>query len=1016
MAESAKRNDAHHVTAILVVHDGATWLPEVVASLASQTRAVNSTIAIDTGSVDSSTKLLRNSRIPFVSISRESGFGDAVNSAIENLPDLEGEDEWLWFIHDDCAPANTALAELLRAIEDRPHVAIVGPKLRGWYDRTHLLEAGVSIAGNGARWTGLEIREYDQGQRDGIRDVLSVSTAGMLVRREVFEELGGFDSNLSLFRDDVDLGWRARVAGHSVIVATDSVAYHAEASASERRNVDVSHAFLHRPLLLDRRNASYVLLVNSSFWILPWLSLRLLISAATRSIGYLIAKLPGYAADEILAVGLLLIHPSLLLNARKVRRSQRMLSSRVVANFIPPRWMQFRLSINRTVETLRERFFPTPAPQESILDPLSDDEDLLVPAPSRNWKLLVIRPEILGIVFLFVLTALWSRHRYGSITGGALSTTPSGAMDLWRSYADSWHGVGMGSSFATPTWIAILALASTLTFGNVPLLMGILFWISPIFLMWSMYVLARTFTSRRWLAVGASVCYALSPVAISAINQGRLGTLITLICGPIIVKALPRLNAIQSQSWRFIFGLSLLVGAATAFSLPFYLAIASIFLSAGVKDYFHYRSHREDFPFQERISRWLLLLATPFALCLPWSFEALTHPSRILSEPGLSLPGGLANVIFLGNPGGVGSIPWWCVGPATFIILISLFSSTNARIYAQWGFGFLISATLISTISISAHGSAASTRVWVGTWLTISTICAVVSGVIILDGLRERLASSNIHYRHLLAGLGVASVLVYSVTATVWIVTSGANSPVQVNNISVLPPFLGISPTTKTLVIRNSNPGPNAELSFFLAREKDALLGDPDVAPTSTPAIDKAIRDLIDGSGLTSSKILSAHGIKYLFMKNPVDQQLVRSVDGIGGFVRISSTDAGIVWKIIGAGGRLVFTGQKGVSTPLSVGSINGRILTQSPGTLTLAENYDSSWQIIQNGAKLVRTKNEYGLPQFLAPTPGEFFLIHDGTVRRGWLSLQIIVLLSTLVMILPAGRRKREISVEELT
>jgi hypothetical protein len=201
-----------------------------------------------------------------------------------------------------------------------------------------------------------------------------------------------------------------------------------------------------------------------------------------------------------------------------------------------------------------------------------------------------------------------------------------------------------------------------------------------------------------------------------------------------------------------------------------------------------------------------------------------------------------------------------------------------------------------------------------------------------------------------------------------------------------------------------------------LAREKDALLGDPDVAPTSTPAVDQAIRDLIDGSGLTSSKILSAHGIKYLFMKNPVDQQLVRSVDGIGGFVRNSSTDAGIVWKIIGPGGRLVFTDQKGVSTPLSVGSINGRILTQSPGTLTLAENYDSSWQIIQNGAKLVRTKNEYGLPQFLAPTPGEFFLIHDGTVRRGWLSLQIIVLLSTLVMILPAGRRKREISLEELT
>ena len=142
MAESAKRNDTHHVTAILVVHDGAMWLPEVVASLASQTRSIDSTIAIDTGSIDSSAKLLSNSRIPFLSISREAGFGDAINSALENLPEMEGSHEWLWFIHDDCAPAHDALTQLLRAIEDRPHVAIVGPKLRGWSDRTHLLEAG----------------------------------------------------------------------------------------------------------------------------------------------------------------------------------------------------------------------------------------------------------------------------------------------------------------------------------------------------------------------------------------------------------------------------------------------------------------------------------------------------------------------------------------------------------------------------------------------------------------------------------------------------------------------------------------------------------------------------------------------------------------------------------------------------------------------------------------------------------------------------------------------------------
>ena len=58
---------------------------------------------------------------------------------------------------------------------------MAGPKLLGWHDRTHLLEAGISIAGNGARWTGLEPLEYDQGQHDGVHDVLAVSTAGALI-------------------------------------------------------------------------------------------------------------------------------------------------------------------------------------------------------------------------------------------------------------------------------------------------------------------------------------------------------------------------------------------------------------------------------------------------------------------------------------------------------------------------------------------------------------------------------------------------------------------------------------------------------------------------------------------------------------------------------------------------------------------------------------------------------------------------------------------------------------------
>ncbi|MEK6648076.1 MAG: glycosyltransferase family 2 protein [Actinomycetota bacterium] len=1016
MAESAKRHEGHRVTAILVVHDGATWLPEVVASLVSQSRAIDQTLAVDTGSNDASVRLLKNAHVPFISLPRETGFGAAIAAAIEHIPAPKGEDEWLWFIHDDCAPHPEALQALLDAIENRPQVAIAGPKLRGWYDRTHFLEAGVSIAGNGARWTGLEPHEYDQGQRDGVHEVLAVSTAGMLIRRDVFDELGGFDPNLSLFRDDIDLGWRARVAGHSVIAVTDAIALHAEASASERRRVDVKSAFLHRPLLLDRRNAAYVLLANSSWWLLPWLVLQLFGSALVRAFGYLIAKLPGYAGDEILAVGLLIVHPNLLRDARKIRRSQRLISPRVVSTFIPPRWSQLRLSATRAAEAIRQKILPTSPEPLSALDAPAEDEDLLMPALSTRWRSVFRRPEIVGVLFLLVLTTIWSRHRYGSLDGGALPTSPEGAIDLWQRYADSWHNVGMGSSAATPTWIAVLALASTLMFGKAVFLIATLFWAAPLLLMWSMYSLLRTLTLNSWLAVGASVSYALSPVAISSINSGRLGTIAVLILAPQIARYLPRLAKVENLEWRFIFGLSFLVGVLTSFSLPAYLGIAMIYLIGMIYDARTLRSSGNRELFNTRLVRRIVLIATPFALCLPWSLEALVHPSRLLLEPGLVLAGGSSNLAFIANPGGAGSIPWWFVSPVTLILVVAVFSSTSARKYAEVGLVFLVIATLTSVISFPAHGNALGERLWVGTWLTYVTVAAVCSGVIILDRLRERLAATHFHHRHILAGLVVASTLLYTSAASAWVVSVGSDSPVKADQESVLPAFLTLTPGVKTLVLRSSYSGGLASLAFFIARESDALLGDPDIAPPTSPIIDRAVREMVDGSGLASSKVLSAHGIKYLFMKNPVDNQIVREIDGLGGFVRNSSTQAGIVWRIAGVSERLVFTDATGNSKTLLSGDVGARTSTTGPGFLSLAENFDSSWQIIQNGKKLVRTRGEYGLPQFQSTQAGEFSLIHDGTRRRAWLALQMIVFLTVLVMALPAGRRKREISVEELT
>lgn len=1008
--------DSHRVTAILVVHDGATWLPEVVASLASQSRSIDLTLAVDTGSVDSSAKLLKNARLKSITLPRETGFGEAVAAGLAELTPSESENEWLWLIHDDCAPQPGALAALLAAVADRPQVAMAGPKLLGWYDRSHLLEVGISISSNGARWTGLEPHEYDQGQHDGIRDVLAVSTAGALIRRSVFAELGGFDPNLNLFRDDVDFGWRVNVAGHSVIAVSEAVAFHAAASTSERRSVDVKGALLNRPLLLDRRNAAFVLLANSPWWILPWLTLQLVASAAFRAIGYLLAKLPGYASDEFLAVALLLVHPAQIWEGRKRRREERLISARTVNRFIPPRWSQMRMAALRATQSIRQRLLPNLAESSNLLDQLNEDEDLLTPTSRRRWWSAFRRPEIAGVLLLLVVCSIWASQRYGSLTGGSLSVSPNGAIDLWQKYGESWHQVGMGSSDAAPPWLAVLALLSTLFFGKAAALLAVLFWLSPLLMAFSMRSLLRRFSQNSWLLMGASLAYSFSPVAIATVNSGRLGTLAALILAPQIARFIPRFIAVEEVNWRLIFGFALLTSVLTSFTLLGYLGIALILFSYLFRDLLQYRQTLNRQLLTKRLQRWAVLILTPFLLCLPWSLAALVHPVRFILEPGILLDGGTSNLVLLGNPGGPGSLPWWILSPVTFMVFIAAFSSGKVRRYANFGIAYLLSAAFLSLVSIAGHGTSANVRVWTGTLLTFATVAALCSGVIILDGLRQRLADVHFHYRHVLGGLIVAATLFSGLGAMGWIAAVGYNSVVQANRSPILPPFLTLTPGTKILVLRNLEVGNVDAPSYFIARASDVSIGDPDVAPENSPAIESAVRDISDGSGINSSHILASYGIKYLYMANPVSSQLVRAVDGLGGFARTSSTQAGIVWQVAGISDRLVFTSLTGTSQAMATLEVSANGETPKAGVLTLAENYDSSWQVIQAAKRLDRQKNAYGLPEFQSKQAGDFILIHDGTKRRAWLSLQLLLFLGALIMSLPSGRRRSQISTQELT
>ncbi|MGW6456380.1 glycosyltransferase family 2 protein, partial [Streptomyces sp. NPDC055078] len=678
----------HVVTAVLVSHDGARWLPDVVAGLLGQERPVQNAIAADTGSADDSARLLTEAlgaeRV--LHLARRTGFGTAVDEAVrtagvltpDDLPYLKrpsgwdpvtrtwqdeaydmpelphGEPvQWLWLLHDDSAPEPGALAELLRVVDADPHAAIAGPKLRGWYDRRQLLEAGVSIANSGRRWTGLDRREQDQGQHDQVRTVLSVSSAGMLVRREVFEQLGGFDRRLPLMRDDVDLCWRAHSAGHRVLIAPDAVLRHAEAAARERRTVDCAGRSVASPHRVDKAGAVHTLLTNARGVTLPYVLLRIVVGTLLRTLAYLLGKAPGQAVDEVMGLFAVLLRPERVLAGRRKRAAARTVDGGELRSLFPPAGATVRATAEQIASHFGSRTdTDAGGSRHGAVEsgPGDDDADFLEVEQFSRLKKIARRPAPVLFALLLVVSLIACRDLFGggSLAGGALLAAPEDVSDLWARHTSGWHPIGTGGTQTEPPYLAVLAALSTLFFGSTGFALTLLLVCSVPLAGLTAYFASRPLVHSRLLRAWASVAYAFLPAATGALATGRLGTAVLAILLPLIARAAVAAHGFDHGgrgSWRAVWTYALLLTFATAFTPVVWPLAAALGAGALVL-------RRDDIAGHG--PRILAVAATPLIVLAPWSLTLLTDPAALFREAGLDLGAGAASATdLLGiSPGG----------------------------------------------------------------------------------------------------------------------------------------------------------------------------------------------------------------------------------------------------------------------------------------------------------------------------------------------------------------------------
>ncbi|MDX3388080.1 glycosyltransferase [Streptomyces niveiscabiei] len=1038
----------HVVTAVLVAHDGARWLPDALAGLLGQERPVQSVVAADTGSADDSAQLLTEAlgegRV--LHLARRTGFGQAVEEATRTAPVLTPEElpylkrpsgwdpvtrtwrddaydmpelpygepvQWLWLLHDDSAPEPDALAEMLRVVDNelelgRDDVAVVGPKLRGWYDRRQLLEVGVTIAPSGRRWMGLDRREQDQGQHDHVRPVLAVSTAGMLVRRDVFEELGGFDRRLPLMRDDVDFCWRATSLGHRVLVAPEAVVRHAEAASRERRTVDCAGRTAASPHKVDKAGAVHTLLVNSRTAALPWVLIRIVIGTVLRTLAYLVGKVPGQAVDEIRGLLGTLLRPERIIAGRRARGKPVIDKGELRALFPPP-----GATLRATVEQAAGSFLDSsdtdtaPGRHGGGIEsgPGGDDADFLEIEQFARLKRIARKPgPVLFVALLLIsLAACRALLGTGALAGGALLPAPGDASELWNRYTDAWHPVGAGGTPAAPPYLAIVAALAAVLFGSTGLAVTLLLVCSVPLAGFTAYFASRPLVTSRLLRAWAAVVYAFLPAVTGALAGGRLGTAVLAILLPLIARAGIAASGLAHSSgargsWRATWAYALLLTVTTAFTpivWPIALVLGLAVLAVRRTELVAYGP------------RFLAQLGTPLLILAPWSLALL--PAGFFQEAGLDFGASSATALDLlgASPGGPGTVSGlMLIGVVLAALAALLRSERHTGVWAAWA------VALIGLVfAVLSNGDA-----WAGPATLVYGLALLCAAMIGADGARSRVAEQSFGWRQPVAALiAFAAAAGPLLIAAGWMIR-GADGPLERRDPVQVPAFVaeeaGTRDQARTLVLDSDSV---AHVSYMLVRGSGTRMGDAETASADgeNKQLDKVVANLVAGSGADQTSELGKFAVRYVLVHKGAPREVARVLDATPGLSRLSQQNGSALWRVGREVSRASIVAADGSGTPVPVGAgpveIHTKIEDGKEGrVLRLADAVADGWSATLDGKPLKAVTVDGWAQGFELPSTGGRLDVtyEDPFTHTLWLWTQGALALVLVVLALPGRRR----------
>ena len=230
------------INVIIVNWNGRELLTGCLESLRGQAYKPLDITLVDNGSIDGSVDFVTQTypEVRTIALSKNTGFSAANNIALENM-----ETEYVALLNNDAVTHPLWLKTLVEALEEHPEAGLAASKML-FYDNPNVIDrAGDAYtrAGTGLlRGRGVSADKCNRQEW-----VFGACAGAALYRAEMLNDIGLFDDDFFLLYEDVDLSFRAQLAGYRCLYVPEAVVYH-RASSSIVYDSSISVYYSHRNL------------------------------------------------------------------------------------------------------------------------------------------------------------------------------------------------------------------------------------------------------------------------------------------------------------------------------------------------------------------------------------------------------------------------------------------------------------------------------------------------------------------------------------------------------------------------------------------------------------------------------------------------------------------------------------------------------------------------------------------------------------------------------------------------